>query len=233
MTDSNSATELREHYLSQLDEALGGLPHRLAVELRAGITEELNGLDGEALTQRIAELGAPADVANAARDEGLSVRPESASPAAPAVTTVPAPLPAPSVPIGESKGYAITAAIILGVGGIVIPIVGWIIGAVLVATSKLWTAKERVWAIIMPAVTLAVALGVGTLWNLTARGLTDDGEGPEFGPPVGADISPLVPAPFDIWWSSLFLVGFIIAPLSALWLILRLRGRSSGAVPPR
>src|SRR5690606_20149505 len=55
MTAQITTGELREDYLRCLDAATGDLPHRLAVELHAGIAEELQGLAKAATAQRIAE----------------------------------------------------------------------------------------------------------------------------------------------------------------------------------
>lgn len=220
MTTQNTAAELRDEYLTQLDEAIGGLPHGLAVELRAGIAEELSGLDYAALTQRIASLGSPSDVARAAALEA----PDALTPLQPTIT-VQAPPPAAQepVPFGEGRGYAVTAAIVLGVGGIVLPVIGWIVGAVLVTNSKLWTAKEKLWAILMPFITVAVVAAVTLITRLAPIGTQSDG--------VGASINPLLPSSYDLMWSSTFFIGFIIAPLSGLWLLLRLRGRSRDNFP--
>lgn len=63
------ATRLRDDYLARLDEAMRGLPHGVAGEIRQGIVEELEGLDADATAERIERLGDPAGIAREAQDE--------------------------------------------------------------------------------------------------------------------------------------------------------------------
>lgn len=60
MTEKTAA-ELRDDYLARLDEAMRGLPHGVASDIRGGIAEELDGLDAEATAERIDRLGTPRD----------------------------------------------------------------------------------------------------------------------------------------------------------------------------
>lgn len=208
-----SESAVARDYLARLDRALGPLPHAVATELRAGIAEELRGLDDSTVTAKLAELGDPELIVAAARETaspapGLDPLPAAAAPAAPAASPAP---PAP-VPLTESRGYAIAAAIILGVGFFALPVVGWIIGAVLVCTSRMWTRGEKLWAVLFVPLTPALISIVYSLANGFSNNETDVH-------------SPLVPTLYDTVWSSWILLGLIVAPLTGLWLILRLRGR--------
>jgi len=76
--NGTDAAGLREDFLGRLDAAMGSVPHGVANEIRAGIAEELDGLDAEATAARIAQLGDPVQIAREARDETLSA-PEGSS----------------------------------------------------------------------------------------------------------------------------------------------------------
>lgn len=220
---------LRSRYLTELDEAIGSLPHRLAVELRAGVAEELSELTSEQLLQRITELGSPAEVARAAlaADREAAAAPNQSGkaegftvggsphlpPAGPAATGAG---PSTPRPLSEGRGYAVVALVALGIGGIVLPAIGWIIGCVLVSTSSLWRTREKLVAILTPPVAAIVALALGWALNGIFGGGTESATG-----------SPLLPAAYDVVWSAVLFTGFVAAPLSALWLLLRLRGRTA------
>lgn len=219
----NSDAELRARYLTDLDLALTELPHGMATELRSGVVEELAELDGDELQRRIAELGPPEDVARAARVEGLGEAPLDAfgAQAAPANhRTV--------TPLSESRGYAIAAAIVFGIGGLALPIIGWVIGCGLVATSKFWRVREKAWAIATPLLVLAVSfLAIWVAAWAGGSGELNGGDGSQ-----GADLAsnPLMPAGYDLLFSAVLLVWVVAVPLVGLWLILRLRGRHSPQV---
>lgn len=222
-----TAREMRDNYLRRLDTAISDIPHGLAVELRAGIAEELSSTDTAALETRIRELGTPEEVAQAAIEAGFG-GPSHAPAAAPAPpSTEPqsmSPAPAP-LPLTETRGFAITSAIILGIGGIVIPFVGWIVGAILVANSKLWSTGEKVWAIAFPAVATVLAVVVGWLFKVaTAPPPVINPTAPGVDDTAGSGMNPLVPAPYDLLWSAV-ITAFVLAPFTAVWLVLRLRGR--------
>jgi len=57
----------------------------------------------------------------------------------------------------------IAAVFGLGVIGTLIPIVGWLVGAWLVARATSWSAREKVVGVIGPVVVLLAAVGVVTL----------------------------------------------------------------------
>lgn len=198
---------IRGAYLAALDDAIAELPHRLATELRAGITEELVGLEGDQLRASIAALGAPADVARAAAEAGHERQASQADPPAAPLSPAPAAPAQPSPrPLAETRGYALAGVIAFGIGGIVIPFVGWLAGCVIVATSKFWRTGEKVWAIIIPPLAMFVP-------GLFAWAFVNSAEGD------GAN--PLMPGTH----TSIIFTPLIVAPLVAVWLLLRLRKR--------
>lgn len=210
MTETE-AQSLREDYLSRLDGAIAELPWRVANELRSGIAEEFDGLDGAAMRMRIAQLGDPLQIAEAAKEETGS------APPAPVVVVTPAPVPLVKPPMVDTKWFAIAGALVLGAGSFLLPFGGWIIGVGLVTSSRFWRRWEKAVAILLPVpVCLLVTLFalIGALWS---------GGGSASGP--GAS-NPLMPMGLAMWHTSI-LLAFVAIPVGAAWLLWRLRGRET------
>ncbi|WP_243229776.1 hypothetical protein [Microbacterium sp. CIAB417] len=206
------ADRLRTEYLTRLDVAMRDLPHGVASEIRAGIAEELEGRDAEAIAARIAALGDPADIAREAQDE---------VPVPPVVMVAP-PVAAPAggrPPATGTRGFAIAAALTLSFGGIVLPFAGWIVGVVLVCFSTLWRVWEKVVAVLIPFVTAAFSILVWSSFSVAAT-VEESGSG------ITETVNPLVPAWYDVVWSGALLIGILLVPASGLWLLWRLRGRT-------
>ncbi|MEZ7755607.1 hypothetical protein O5Y58_08840 [Microbacterium paraoxydans] len=213
MTEKTAA-ELRDDYLARLDEAMRGLPHGVASDIRGGIAEELDGLDAEATAERIDRLGDPRGIAREAEDE--------VPPAPPVVLPAPAPAPlVPRTPTTATRGFAIAAALTLSFGGIVVPVIGWFVGAVLVSLSAMWRTWEKALAILVPfAATGLSFLITSTMIGFStgsASGSSADGDA------VSEVVNPLVPSFGE--WHLLLLLGFLLVPASGLWLLWRMRGR--------
>ncbi|MFE6997312.1 hypothetical protein ACFVAE_15205 [Microbacterium sp. NPDC057659] len=191
-------------YLARLDAALRDVPHGIASDIRAGIAEELAGLATDAAAARIAQLGDPETIAREALEAGGAQR------------TAPAVPEAPLKPVATgTKGFAITAALVLSFGGFVIPVVGWLVGAVLVLMSGLWRSWEK--AVALAAVPIAV-LGFGLASLLPLAAVESSGE--------DAVANPLLPMGFSAWHLA-FILAFVLMPASGLWLLWRLRGRTT------
>ncbi|MGN7977760.1 HAAS signaling domain-containing protein [Microbacterium sp. 22195] len=207
-------------YLARLDAALRDVPHGIAAEIRAGITEELSTLDPDAAEARIAQLGDPAVIAREAMDAGGFVPP------APAVAAAQAPAADQvSVPATRTRGFAIAAALTLSFGGFVIPFAGWVVGAVLVALSSLWRTWEKVVAIVVPLVLGGFSvLSSLTMWTTSGEATGGSMSGDGLPPEVP---NPLLPTWYDVIWSSAWVLGLLVIPLSGLWLLWRMRGRSA------
>lgn len=196
-------------YLARLDAALSEVPHGIASEIRDGIAEELSGLDADAAVRRIAQLGDPADIAREAMDASAH------SSAAPPVAAPPVGPPAPRPPLTRSRGYAIAAAIALGVGGFVVPFAGWFAGVAMVLTCGLWRTAEKLIAVLLPFATIALIAVLSALASWLG------------GPPDQVDVANPLMAGLN-GWHSIVLLSFILFPVCGLWLLWRLRGRSAG-----
>lgn len=218
MTD-RTAEALRADYLGRLDSAMRGLPHGVASDIRDGVAEELLGLDADGTALRIAQLGDPATIAREAQDEvpaGVAV---VAAPAA----TAPSP-PRPSAV--ATRGFAIAAALALGFGGFVVPVLGWVVGAVLVVLSPLWRAGEKAVAIIVPFACASASLVLVQVIGFSAFAAGGSATGSGVGPGEAAG-NPLIPAWYDVLWTGGIVLGFVLVPASGLWLLWRLRGRGA------
>lgn len=224
MTESFSA-DPREEYLARLDEAMRDLPHGVAADIRSGITEEFHGLGPDGVAARIAQLGDPAEIARRAREELPSGALTGALPAA--APSLPAPV-APRPSSTTTRGFAIAAALTLSVGGFVVPVVGWFVGAVLVSLSPLWKTGEKVIAIVVPFV-LAVTTGilVSGMGFLAFESGGESSGGSGGSGPAEVVNNPLVPTGYDMFWTGLMVLGVVLIPMSGLWLLWRLRGRTA------
>ena len=201
------AAPKRAEYLRRLDAAIAPLPHGVAAEIRAGVAEELAGLEGDALIARIAELGDPEQIAREARQE----LPDGATPVAPAPPPAVAPAPAPSAPVTTTRGFAIGAALTLGFGGLLVPGAGWVVGAVLVLLSTMWRGWEKAVAILVP-------LAGGLLSMVTASfmwvGSGSWSQSSGFG--AAEVVNPLVPDWYSVLWMIAMVVGLLLIPASGL-----------------
>lgn len=211
MTDS-TAQDLREEYLARLDDAMRGLPHGVASDIRDGVAEELQGLDATATAARITQLGDPAVIAREAGEE---------SPGGPTIVVAPRVETSAPLPLTSTRGYAIVSALTLSFGGIVIPVIGWFAGAVLVSSSTLWKRWEKAVAIVTPVVFVAVSFLVMALVT-GGIGASDQIMAGEDAASQAAN--PLLPSINT--WHLLILLGLVLVPASGLWLLWRLRGRA-------
>ena len=125
----STADRIVDDYLAELDDELAGAPaarrRALHGELRAHIAQaraELPGGGTEAEVRSLLDrLGEPSEIAADAYDG------------------VPAE-PAPPPRAGWMEGLAL---VLLPIGGVVIPFVGWLAGVALLWASSRWTAREK------------------------------------------------------------------------------------------
>lgn len=214
MTTTDAARQ-RNEFMARLDVAMQSVPHGIASEIRGGIAEELEGLDAEGTAARIAQLGDPVVIAREAHVGAQDARTPPGFVAA-----------EPRAAVTATKGFAIAAALVLSFGGILVPVIGWIVGAVMVCASSLWKTWEKVVAIVVPLGLAAtvIVFGLGA-WHAEAPELTvtETRAGNGVAAPMVSD--PLVPAAYDVVWMGVFGLGVVLIPASGLWLLWRLRGR--------
>jgi hypothetical protein len=123
-----SYDDLVASYLDELTEALAGLPRARRSELLDDIADHIDVLLAEALERGpvtreaveavLAEVGEPAAIARAAGAETL--------------------------PVQGATGWDKAIIAILLVGGIIIPVLGWLVGVVMLWVSSAWRVKDKV-----------------------------------------------------------------------------------------
>jgi len=203
-------------YLDRLDVALRHVPHGVAAEIRAGIAEELSSLGPDAAEQRIAQLGDPAVIAREAVDAGGYLLPS-------AVALAGAPAP---VSVTRSRGFAIAAALTLSFGGFLVPFVGWVVGAVTVAMSGMWRSWEKVVAICVPLVLSGIVMLISFASFTTSAVEVHEAAGTGDSPEIA---NPLVPIVYDFGHSAIIVLVLVAVPASGLWLLWRMRGRTTAS----
>ncbi len=127
MTDA--AADLVDAYLTELERQAQHLAPDRRADLIAGIREHLDAAraSGEAQTPDgvralLARLGSPAEIVAAEHDDTREAVFVHASP---------------------GTGRELAAVLLLSVGGLVIPVIGWIAGAVLLWMSTWWTRGDK------------------------------------------------------------------------------------------
>jgi uncharacterized membrane protein len=143
MTMASKADQLVAGYLKRLDKALRDLPRDrrkdLLDEISGHIAEARGDLETESeatIRTLLDRLGEPEDIA-AEAEERYGTR---------------------------SKGTALDIAtlILLLIGGVVLPVVGWIVGVVLLWISETWTTKEKLIGTVVVPGGLALPLFLAT-----------------------------------------------------------------------
>ena len=147
MTDATLVPAARD-YLDRLDAALVGVDASTRAEIVAGVREVLIGRDADAVDTRIRELGDPGFIAAEARavpSEDPTVAPEGTL----------------LTRRSEPAALAIVAAVLVMIGGALVPVLGAVVGYVLMWISTVWTTRQKLVATLIPvgiAVTLALVL---------------------------------------------------------------------------
>ncbi|AWB89693.1 HAAS signaling domain-containing protein [Salinibacterium hongtaonis] len=184
-------TLIGERYLARLNTALTGVSTEVRDEILAGVAEQLTGLDDDAVSVVIAELGDPEFIASEARGASGAAGPPARQRAV------------------DSTWFAVLAASLVMVGGIVVPVIGWIAGVALVWMSSRWRPLERWIATLAPVTISAGLLAVG----LIARGASRSDE----------VANPLLPSPYDLGWTGAVLTPFVAGAVGIWLLVLALR----------
>ena len=120
---SSPTPQVVRTYLDQLEATLSGVREDVRRDIVAGVAEELRGLSAPDAAARIEALGDPAFIAAEARAEA----------AAPGAAEPRRREPQPVLPAsGDARWYVVLAALLVAFGGVVIPVIGWIVGIALV-----------------------------------------------------------------------------------------------------
>jgi hypothetical protein len=137
----NDTASLLDDYRARLRAASSDLPPPVRDELLDDVEAHLAELRAtspsrEATLAALERLGSPEQVAAAATVELGSAPPPPAG-ATPAWTP-------PPVPTRRSiRALDVTAVVLLLIGGLVLPVVGWVVGVVLLWASGTWNWREK------------------------------------------------------------------------------------------
>jgi uncharacterized membrane protein len=160
---STTPDKLVDRYLKHLEVELDDLPRdrrrEIVDEIAGHIAEARSGLEHEteADVRNILEgLGDPEDIAEDARERFEVERPRPAEPFRPG-------------------WMEIATLILLLIGGIVIPLFGWVIGVVLLWVSNAWNVRDKIIG------TLVVPGGLGLSLFLLFYAASSSGEGGSLG----------------------------------------------------
>jgi len=191
MTTEADALILR--YLQDLESQLGDLPanrrQELLDEVSAHIAAARADLEPESeagVRTMLERLGDPADIAAEARDRAG----------------------VPAGPARPARPWLEIATVVL----LVIPFLGWVLGAVLVWLSRLWTTRDK----------LVGTVG-GLSWVLAGLGTISISAGSR---PVGSP-APLGPSETNLLEVALFVLPFVLPVVAAVYLGFRLRSRTA------
>jgi uncharacterized membrane protein len=156
---STNADKLVDDYLKRLNAELRGLPRARRRELVEEISEhiaaaraEFDREDEARIRTLLDQLGEPGDIAAEAR-EREGVRPRGRWP-------------------------DVLALILLPLGGVIFPVVGWVVGVVLLWMSETWTVREKLIGTFIVPGGLALPAFLGTI------GTSEGGCGQRLGGPV-------------------------------------------------
>ena len=194
---ASKTDKLIADYLKRLDAELRDLPrarrHELVEEISAHITEaraDLETEDEAAIRSLLDRLGEPEDIAVEARAR-VAVAP-------------------------RGSGLDIVALVLLLIGGVVLPVIGWVIGVVLLWISETWTTTEKVIG------TLIVPGGLALPIFLTLiTGYAESCSGPPGGPLTCTG----GPSQAAQVFGTILVIVLFIAPLATTAFLARRRSR--------
>jgi len=176
---------MTDAYLTSLRHAVRDLPAPIGDEIVAGVREELRGLDDADARQRIAELGDPEFIAASARAEVPAKR-------------------------QDAGWYTVLTIVLIAVGGVILPVLGWFVGIAMLWWSRTWTLRDKLVGTLVLPVVFAASLLVGAL--ATAGTIERD---------TAEAINPLVPFGFA---HSSIIIALVVAPIiSSIYLAVRAR----------
>jgi uncharacterized membrane protein len=140
---TTTADQLVDDYLKRLRRELTGLPRERRRELEQEISEHIAEARATLSAQNEAEIrtlldriGDPADIAAEAR-ERFGVAPR------------------------RTGAVEIGALILLPIGGILLPVLGWIVGVILLWASQVWTTRDKLIGTLVLPGGLLVPVGLG------------------------------------------------------------------------
>jgi hypothetical protein len=215
MTKGNPMAEQAvKEYLHELDLELRDLPRSRRQELLGEIHEHIDSaladspaLDEAEVRNVLDRLGDPSDIAEAARQRF-------------------------GVPRQRSRGLEIAAVILLPIGGLIIPVVGWFIGVILLWSSRVWTTGEKLAGtrLFPGGLLLPAALGFGAVGGQTCSGVIQNADQLVTGAAQPVEMTCHGPSVLYRVGAGLLLAVLVIVPIAvAIVLARRMRARTAPA----
>jgi uncharacterized membrane protein len=195
----STADKLVADYLERLNRELAGFPRarrrELVDEISGHIAEARADLETEneaAIRTLLDRLGDPADIAAEAGEPSAPTR-------------------------ARGSGWDVVALILLLIGGVIFPVVGWIIGVVILWASATWTTREKLIG------TLVVPFGLGLPTFLLTIG-TSSGESCSGG--VGIETTCTDSGHVGEILGAILSTGLILASIASVIFLARRRSRA-------
>jgi uncharacterized membrane protein len=209
------ATKAVKEYLHDLEAELRDLPRSRRQELLGEIHEHIDSALADAPARDEAEvrnvldrLGDPSDIAEEARQRF-------------------------GVPKVKSGALEIAALILLLVGGIILPVIGWFIGVILLWSSRVWTTGEKLaGTLLFPGgLLLPAALGLGAVGVRSCSGVIQNVDQLGTGAPVHVTVmSCQGPSALYKVGAAILMAVLVIVPIAvAVVLARRMRDRTASA----
>jgi hypothetical protein len=208
------ATQAVKEYLHDLEAELRDLPRSRRQELLGEIHDHIDSALADAPARDEAEvrnvldrLGDPADIAEEARQRF-------------------------GVPKAKSGALEIAALILLPIGGIILPVIGWFIGVILLWSSRVWTTGEKLaGTLLFPGgLLLPAALGLGVVGVRSCSGVIQPAGQPITGTAQVIIQSCHGPSTLYTIGAAILMAVLVIVPIAvAVVLASRMRARTASA----
>jgi hypothetical protein len=208
------ATQAVKEYLHELDQELRDLPRSRRQELLGKIHEHIDSalaespaLDDARVRNVLDRLGDPSDIAEEARQRF-------------------------GVPKQGSRGLEIAAVILLPIGGLIIPVLGWFIGVILLWSSRVWTTEEKLaGTLLFPGgLLLPAGLGLGAVWGQSCSGVIKNADQLIAGAAQESVMSCDGPSTLYTVGAAILMAVLVIVPIAlAVVLARRMRARTAPA----
>lgn len=180
-----------DSYLAALERELADVDPGVREELLRGIEEELAGLSASDAEARLRALGDPAFVAASVRSEAQMTR--------------------GTPPRQDAPWYSVVTVLLASIGGFVVPVLGWVVGLIMLWASASWTLRHKVVGTV-----LTLAGPAGFMFALLPAFTV--GEVMVSGPSAQ---NPLLPSGFGTpWWSIAAIVVLAVGWIAGwIWLL--------------
>jgi len=208
------ATQAVKEYLHDLEVELRDLPRSRRQELLGEIHEHIDSALAEAPAHDEVEvrnvldrLDDPSDIAEEARQRF-------------------------GVPKARSRALEIAALILLVIGGIILPVIGWFIGVILLWSSRVWTTGEKLaGTLLFPGgLLLPAGLGLGAVGVRSCSGVIQNAGRPITGAAQVTVQSCQGPSALYAIGAAILMTVLVIVPIAvAIVLARRMRDRTAPA----